>query len=164
MCILMKFLSVLAPAWDVNEKWSLTGKNDVNGRRALGTKITIEKNSMDWGRFYLFKALAQTSRQVRSETLFVQAHTINVREGTGNRRFSPVTLTRSTDYTDYTVYNMASSFTIRWFLHILGHSNCPVYTAAVFHLHIFLLCHRAGRAKPIIKDRSIIIQFIFEFN
>ena len=53
---------------------------------------------------------------VRADT--AEAHTIDVVEGTGKRRFS------------------------RFFAH-LGH--CPV-TAAVFHL-LILLCHRAGRAK-----------------
>ena len=118
-------------------------KYDVNERRALATKITIEKNSIDGGRFYLFKALAQTFRQTSSETWFVEAHTVNVVEGTGNCRFSPVTLTRSTDN------STASSFPIRWFLLVLGH--CPGHRSCVSFAYFSL--HRAGHAKPTIKDR-----------
>ena len=95
---------------------SLAGKIDVNGRRALATKITIEKNSIDGETFYLFKALAQTFRQVRSETWFVQAHMIYLCSR-GNRE-PPLLACDSND-----VYRTARSFPIRWFLHMLG--QCP---------------------------------------
>ena len=68
----------------------------------------------------------------------MQAHTINVVEGTGNRRFSPVTLTMSTDY------STASSFPIRWFLHVLGH--CPGHHSCVSFAYFTLPPGRACEA------------------
>ena len=162
LCILIKLLSVLAPAWDVNERWSLAGKKW--RQRKKSKSISDEDNhreKFNWLRktsYYLFKALAQNFREVRNETWSVQAHTINV---VGNRK---PPLLACDSHGAYVCNKVVPSRSVGFCTEtLLGHcfivpggfctcSAIVPVTAAVFPLRI-LLCHRAGRAKPTIKDR-----------